>query len=195
MKKYESIMKRVRRVEEKYGINYAKVGGKLFKGVTVVAAIAWIYMFLMNLMFILSMSLALSIGQADFSFIGNAFVTVCAGSALMILGAVLFFVKFKITGSAICLGGLPFMVLAFANHLKDSLGFLGFKLSFYWRHSVPALILAIMLVWLIVIAVRERVKTEKQYKKIVDNLYATYHTGDDELTEEQWQEFLENYKV
>ena len=80
MKKYESIMKRVRRVEEKYGINYAKVGGKLFKGVTVVAAIAWIYMFLMNLMFILSMSLALSIGQADFSFIGNAFVTVCAGS-------------------------------------------------------------------------------------------------------------------
>ena len=195
MKKYDSIMKRVRRVEEKYGINYAKVGGKLFSGVTVVAAIAWIYMFLMNLMFILSMSLALSIGQADFSFIGNAFITVCVGSVLMVLGAVLFFVKFKITGSAICFSGIPFMVLSFANHLEDSLGFLGYKLSFYWRHSVPALVLCLMLIWLIAIAARERVKTEKQYKKIVENLYNTYHTGDDELTEEQWEEFLANYRV
>lgn len=195
MKKYDSIMKRVRRVEEKRGISYAKVDGKLFSGVTVIAAIAWIYMFVMNLMFILSMSLALSIGQAEFSFIGNAFVTVCVGSALMVLGAVLFFVRFKIIGSAVCFSGIPFMVLAFANHLKDSLGFLGFKLSFYWRHSVPALILALMLIWLLIIAIRERAKTEKQYKKIVENLYNTYHTGEDEITEEQWEEFLKNYNV
>ena len=87
------------------------------------------------------------------------------------------------------------MVLSFANHLKDSLGFLGYKFSFYWRHSVPALVLCLMLIWLIAIAVRERVKTEKQYKKIVENLYNTYHKGDDEITEEQWEEFLQNYEV
>ncbi len=195
MKKYDSIMKRVHFVEEKRGINYARVGGKLFRGVTVIAVIAWIYMFLMNLMFILSMSLALSVGQAEFSFIGNAFVTICVGSALMLLGGILFFVKFKITGAAICFAPLAFMVLSFANHLKDSLGFLGLKLSFYWRHGIPALILALMLVWLFVIAVRERIKTEKMYGKIVENLYNTYHKGDDEITEEQWEEFLRNYEV
>ena len=195
LKKYDSIMKRVRFLEEKRGISYARVGGKLFRGVTVVASIAWIYTFLMNLMFILSMSLALSIGQADFSFVGNAFVTICVGCILMVLGAVLFFVRFKIIGSIVCFVPLTFMVLSFANHMEDSLGFLGFKLSFYWRHAAPALILAIMLIWLFAIALRERVKTEKMYKNIVENLYNTYHKGDDEITEEQWEEFLQNYEV
>ena len=150
---------------------------------------------MMNLMFILSMSLALSIGQADFSFVGNAFVTICVGCFLMVLGAVLFFVRFKIIGSIVCFAPLTFMVLSFANHMEDSLGFLGFKLSFYWRHAAPALILAIMLIWLFIIALRERVKTEKMYKNIVENLYNTYHKGDDEITEEQWEEFLANYEV
>ena len=113
-------MKRVRFLEEKRGISYAKVGGKLFRGVTVVASIAWIYTFLMNLMFILSMSLAFSIGQADFSYVGNAFVTICVGCLLMVLGAVLVVWSKKTGKNAALILGIVFAVVGLLGILEKT---------------------------------------------------------------------------
>ena len=81
--------------------------------------------------------------------------------------------------------------------MKDTLGLFGFKYSFYWRHLAPLVLLVILTVILTAIAVRARVKTEKQYKKVTENLYKLYNVTvgneSDGITDEQWETFLQTY--
>ena len=80
--------------------------------------------------------------------------------------------------------------------MEDSLGLFGYKYSFYWRHSVPLALIAVFAIWLSVLALRANIKTKKQYRKITENLYNQYHISEEneQLSEEEWQEFIENYK-
>ena len=85
------------------------------------------------------------------------------------------------------------LVVVFGSIMKDSLGGMGFKVSYFWRHFAPLLILVILMAVTTVIAVRARIKTEKQYKKVLDNLYALYSLNSDDISDEQWEAFLEEY--
>ena len=44
-----------------------------------------------------------------------------------------------------------------------------------------------------VIALRARLKTEKLYKKVTDNLYEIYHSSGNNITDGEWEEFLKNF--
>lgn len=63
----------------------------------------------------------------------------------------------------------------------------------FWRHFAPLFVLVILMAVTTVIAVRARIKTEKQYKKVLDNLYALYSLNSDDISDEQWEAFLEEY--
>lgn len=199
MKMQYNILQRVRRIEEKAGIKYAKADGKLYITLKVLYIILFAYTMAINVLYVLGTSLVYS-GKDTFADIKNSLITVTVASLGLI--AALVFAKFKnkiwanITCMALNLLSCIFLVLTFAQRLTDDLGFLGYKFSFYWRHSVPLLLIIIFSAWFCIIAIREMVKTKKQYKKVVENLYEKYNVAseNEQLSEEEWEEFLKNYE-
>lgn len=193
MKKNTNILEYVEKYKYKYGISYATDGGSLVKTLGIITGVVWVYTFFMTMLFILGTAMNLKIGFADFDYIANAFITIIVGAAVMIAGAALYVCRLKIAGCAAVIIAQPFMVFSYSHLMKDASG-ISLNLSFYWRHAVPAAVLALLAVWIIVVLIRAKVKTNKLYNTLVEGLYKQYGTKDGEkLTEQQWDEFLSRY--
>ena len=196
MKMYESVLTRVRTVEQKNGINYAKTDGILYKTLRVIYSVIFFYTVIINLLFIAGMFLV-RYGTDNFKSVKNLLVSVCVCTGVMLAGYVMSFFKFKLTAGIISVLPEILLIPLFGSAMKDTLGLFGFKYSFYWRHLAPLLLLVILTVILTVIAVRARVKTGKQYKKVTENLYKLYNVTvgneSDGITDEQWEIFLQTY--
>ena len=192
MKMQESILRRVRAVEEKNGNKYAKTDGRLYKTLRVFYIILFAYTTAVNLLYIAGMTFVY-LGTDNFKNVVNSIVTVSICTALIAVGFVLSFFRFKLAAGIISIVPEIFLIPVFGIALSDSLGFLGFKASFYWRHFAPLALLVILMIFTTVIAVRARIKTEKQYKKVTDNLYKLYRQNGNDISDEQWEQFLNNY--
>ena len=192
MKMQESVLRRVRMVEEKHGITYAKTDGRLYKALRVSYTLFFIYTMGINLLFICGM-LVTKLGTDNFKGILNSLITVIVCTVLIIAGFCLSFTRFKLAAGLLSVLPEIMLIVVFGALMKDSLGVMGFKVSYFWRHFAPLLILVILMAVTTVIAVRARIKTEKQYKKVLDNLYALYSLNSDDISDEQWEAFLEEY--
>lgn len=197
MKMYDGVLKRVRELEEKRGIVYAKPQGKLYKWVRFSATVFFSYVLIMNLMFILAMFIMVDAGQAKMDDVFNSIVTVGVCSAVSLAGIILTYCKIHITGGILTILPLIVTVPFFAIPMKDDLeGFLGFRYSFYWRHFGPIVLTVLLVLWITLIAVISKIKTEKMYKKVIENLFNIYKISETEvenISAEQWEEFLRNY--
>ncbi len=197
MKKFDGVLKRVRELEEKRGIVYAKTSGKLYKIVRFFATLFFSYTILMNLMFVLAMFIKVDASMATMDDVFNSIVTVSVCSFLSLVGIILTYCKVHIVGGV--LTGLPLIVTVpfFAIPMRDDLeGFMGFRYSFYWRHFGPIVVTILLVLWITLIAVRANVKTDRMYKQVTENLFNIYKIGEGEaenISEEQWEEFLRNY--
>ena len=178
-------------VEEKHGITYAKTDGRLYKALRVSYTLLFIYTMGINLLFICGMLLT-RLGTDNFKGILNSLITVIVCTVLIIAGYVLSFTRFKLVSGILSVLPEIMLVVVFGSIMKDSLGVMGFKVSYFWRHFAPLLILVILMAVTTVIAVRARFKTEKQYKKVLDNLYALYSLNSDDISDEQWEAFRRN---
>ncbi len=194
MKKYDGVLQRVRAVEEKHGIKYAKTDGKLYISLKFIYSAIGVWTFFMNLFFVLGFLLMYS-GTENFASVKNSIITVSVCTGVMVLGYVLNCFKLYLAGGILSVVPTVFLIPLFGGILKDSSGFLGFKLSFYWRHLGPLVAMVILMVWLTVIALRANIKTDRQYKKVTENLFSIYSVGEDaqDMSEEQWDEFLSTY--
>lgn len=192
MKMQESVLRRVRMVEEKHGITYAKTDGRLYKALRVSYTLLFIYTMGINLLFICGMLLT-RLGTDNFKGILNSLITVIVCTVLIIAGFCLSFTRFKLAAGLLSVLPEIMLIVVFGAIMKDSLGVMGFKVSYFWRHFAPLLILVILMAVTTVIAVRARFKTEKQYKKVLDNLYELYSLNSDDISAEQWEAFLEEY--
>ncbi len=195
MKIYQNVLERVRAVEEKRGIKYAKPDGKLYITLKVFYVIAFAYTMGINLLF----ALGTVISEINFKNLKNSLITVTALSVLLIIALVIMRFKDKLwanitTGVLNVLSSVG-LLLSFAVLMKDSLGFMGLKTSFYWRHFIPLVLMIVFSVWLTVIAIRAILKTNSAYKKVVENIYALHKVSAEErnFTEEQWDEILRDY--
>lgn len=193
-----NVLKRVRQLEEKNGIKYAKTDGRLYGTIKLLYTIVFVYTLVINFLFILSNSIVYY-GDENFNTVKGPLVTVTTATFLLILAFIIMRFKNKVwanfaSGITNVLAAV-LLVLTFANLMKDSLGLFGYVYSFYWRHAIPLLLLVVFAVWLTVIALRANIKTDKQYKKVMENIYAQYNLSAEngQLSEEQWEEFLENY--
>ena len=192
MKKNANILECVEKYKYKYGISYAIDGGRLVSTLSVISYFVWIYTIFMTALFIISTSFMLSVGSADFNYIANSFSTICIGAAVMIAGAVLYLCKQKILGAAATIVAQPVMVMAYFHITRNSAGIL--NMSFYWRHAVPAVILFGLSLWIVIVLIRAKIKTNKLYDMLVEGLYKQYGKNDGEtLTETEWDEFLTQY--
>lgn len=195
MKKYDGVLKRVRFLEKKNGISYAKTDGKLYTAMKVLYSIAGVWTFFMNLFFILGFLIQYS-GTDNMSSALNYIITAGVCTVLMIAGYVLTCCKINLAGGIMSVVPEILLIFFFGNILTDSLGVLGFKLSFYWRHLAPLILMIICITIMTVIAVKEKVKTNRMYKKVCENLYNMYNVSianGDTITDEQWDEFLASY--
>ena len=192
MKMQESVLRRVRMVEEKHGITYAKTDGRLYKALRLIYILLFIYTRCINRMFICGM-LVTRHGTDNFKGILNSLITVIVCTVLIIAGFCLSFTRFKLAAGLLSVLPEIMLIVVFGALMKDSLGVMGFKVSYFWRHFAPLSILVIVMAVTTVIAVRARIKTEKQYKKVLDNLYALYSLNSDDISDEQWEAFLEEY--
>ncbi len=198
MKFQDNVLKRVRQIEEKKGIRYAKTDGVLYKTLKVLYTLMFAYTLVMNLLFVLS-NFIVYYGNENFASAKVPLVTVATATVLLIAAFVI--MRFKNRLWANYASGITsiltavVLVLTFANLMEDGLGLFGYAFSFYWRHSIPLVLIMLLAVWLTVIAVRANIKTDKQYKKVVENIYAQYNllAESEQVSEEQWEEFLQNY--
>lgn len=195
MKKYEGVLKRVRDVEKKNGIVYAKPDGKLYITLKVLYSILGVWTFFMNLFYVLGFLLMYS-GTDEMKTVANSLITVSVCTGVLILGYVLNCCKLYLAGGIVSVAPSVFLIVVFGHLLEDSLGFMGFKISFYWRHLGPLVLMILFIVIMTVIAVRANIKLDRQYKRVTENLFNMYNIDPEsgnELTEEQWDEFLKNY--
>ncbi len=196
MKKYDSILERVRYVEYKYGIQYAKPDGKLFAAVRTAYLLFFIYHSVMVLLFLLGQ--ILKYGNTE-NWAPNAagFWMVLGAELFSIGGYVLLKTPWKIWGVAVSILQAPLLAVLFGERMTDDLVRFGIRVSFYWRHLIPLVVMFVLLLWMLGIIVRAAVKTNRQYKKIVETLYTQYHVGVTEegegISDQQWDEFLANY--
>ncbi|MBQ8532634.1 MAG: hypothetical protein IJ432_04285 [Clostridia bacterium] len=197
MKKYDGVLKRVRALEQKKGIVYAKPDGKLCRSLRVIYTVVFAYTMAINLLYIAGMLITVDAGTTLMPDVLNSVLTVSACSIFVIAGLVLMYCKFYLTAGITSVIPLVFLVPVFAVRLKDDLdGLFGYKYSFYWRHFVPIVIMILLMVWMTVIAQRAKIKTDRLYKKVTENLFNMYKVTDDEsenISEEQWNDFLQNY--
>ena len=192
MKMQESVLMRVRMIEEKNGIKYAKTDGKLYKTLRVLYIITFAYTMAINLLFIAGMLLVYG-GTDNFKNVANSLISVCVCTAVIIAGFVLSFFRFKFAAGVMSIAPEIFLIPVFGAVMKDDLGFMGFTASFFWRHFAPLALLVILMTATTVIAVRARIKTEKQYKKVTENLYKLYQSTGGDISDDQWEEFLKEY--
>ncbi len=197
--KYEAnILKRVRQIEEKKGIYYARTDGKLYKTLKIVYVLVWAYTLFMNFMFAAGNMLLYHLNE-NVKRDMVPIITVAVATAVLI--ACLVILRFKnkawtnYTFGIANLLSCAVLFLTYMNIMTDSLGLWGFNYSFYWRHAVPLILLVILAVWLSVIALKADIKTNKLYKKTVENLYTQFNlsNGEESLSEEDWEEFIKNY--
>lgn len=188
----ESVLRRVRMIEEKNGIKYAKTDGKLYKTLRVLYIITFAYTMAINLLYIAGMLLVYG-GTDNFKNVVNSLISVCVCTAVIIAGFVLSFFRFKFAAGVMSIAPEIFLIPVFGAVMKDDLGFMGFTASFFWRHFAPLALLVILMTATTVIAVRARIKTEKQYKKVTENLYKLYQSTGGDISDDQWEEFLKEY--
>lgn len=197
MKKFDGVLKRVRAIEEKNGIRYAKPEGKLYRTLTVLYTLCLIGTLFVNLLFVLGMLLQVSGSSLVMSDVFNYILSVSICTLLIIAGRITLKFKLHITTSIISILPTIFLLSVFAVILKDDIdGFLGLKISYYIRHGIPLGLMLIFMIFITVIALRANIKTDRMYKKVTENLFNMYAIADGEtesLSEEQWTEFLESY--
>lgn len=194
-----NILKRVRQIEEKNRIYYAKIDGSLYSGLKITYILICLYTLIIN--FLLAAGLIVhphTKHNADN--IRNLIISTIVVSVFLIAGLII--IKFReqlwanITFVAVNFLSSVFLLLTFAKELKDGIGFLGYNLKFYWRHAIPLTLIAILSIWLFIIALRDILKTQKEYKKVVETIYKQYLASapEGQTSEEEWQKYLKNYK-
>lgn len=191
MKMYEGVLKRVRQVEEKNGIKYQKPDGKLFTALKVINIISFIWALIMNLLYIAGCLLIYSFEEHKEAFYGYVIPIAVCTVALIVALVLLKFRKYLISGILNVVPSIVMLIL-FGSISTDTFGFLGLASWYYWRHFAPLALIILTAFFMAYIAIRADYKLKKLYKKVTENIFNQYGNVED-LSDEQWEEFLSNY--
>lgn len=226
MKMYDGVLQRVRQIEQKKGIYYANTNGMLYKVLKFILIAALIYTVGVNLILILGGVFEISsihhgvtykIDGKEYTLYetwelagedaekiednilkdsGGLIINGSICTVLLIAGVILNRFKFYIAGAVTNIAPAIYSIFYFKHRLTDSGGVVSLNAKFYWCHLIPLALIAICMLCITVIAVRANWKTQKQYKKVTENLFEMYNVSLSEggtLTDEQWDEFLKKY--
>ena len=193
MKYYEGITKKIELLEQKNAIFYAKPGGKLYNWFKFIYIAIFIYGNFNTLAYVLGVSITYREHLGDFLW---DILTPAICTVLMLAGLVCILKKWHIAGASLTVPSAVVLVFFFKYRLADELTIDSVFPKYYWRHLVPMLVIILCVLWLTGIAVRAHLKFRSQYIRVTENLYNLYKrdvTDGKEISEEEWEEFLEKY--
>ncbi len=206
LKKNPNILERLRIKEEKAGITRLSVDSALGKTCKVVYIISFAYAMFIKLIYMLSTYFQASyvikntgyenlssLQLSQYADVKNSILLVGIATVLLIASLVLlckriFTVSLPLN-AAICIT----LCVHFAFRMSDTLDTYGLASSYTYYHLVPLALLLIFGTVYCVIGIRHKVLEDKAYTAFVDRLYQNYSNQVENLSEEQWEEFLSNY--
>ncbi len=193
---YENVLKRAKEKEQKEGISYPLKDGKLYTTFKIVYFIALTFGMLMNLFYIIGM-LMFNADLPAFDDYKARFISVIALSVVMLGLAVASkfnannIIAYIFGGSnLICSGTLIYI---FSTLMQDDTVKFGIKISFYWRHLAPLLLVAISAAAMSLIVVFAYYRTKKAYNRVTEIIYDEYNSIPD-YERPEWEEYLKNYE-
>ena len=189
MKMNETILKQVKKSEEKYNIRYAKKDGALYSGLRTAFFIAFAFAAVFAIFVILQPWANEGVKYESSATIPTIYTFLIGGA----IGAVFAINKISI-GSVIFTvptGGLA--VIEFAKLLPDPNGIFFLNLKFYWAHLIPILVIIGCAIGMFLIEIRAKHILKKGYDKISKRIYEEYSSHAENLSEEEWEEFLKTY--
>lgn len=193
MKKNPGILKRVYKLEEKKGTNYAKTNGILFKFLSFLYYLSAIYALLMCAFYAAGIIL-LNLESNSLKLYIPQMLTVGICSAALIAAFVLKLCKQYIISSSLNLVASVYLILFFIPLLKGSItGFLGLPIIFYTRHFIPLFLVVVLSIWTTLIALREKFKANALYRQVEESIYEAFCSSSEDTSEEAWNEFLKTY--
>ncbi|MCQ2455601.1 MAG: hypothetical protein MJ090_05640 [Clostridia bacterium] len=197
MKKYENILKRVEEVEYKLGISYAKTNGKLYKGMWILNLLAVIYLAIINAVVILSAVMNMRAGNKPI-FSTQTLILIGLFTITEIAGAVFTKKNLKIIGSALGIVSVPYLFFIFYKLCYGfGQGLFNLKTIFYIRHLPSLALIFLASAVMLFISLRERIRTNRDYKRILTNIYDNYKREKTnnglQVSDEEWEEFITNY--
>lgn len=191
MKYSSEDLERIARYEEKRGIKYAKIGGKLYNRLLLSGFAFWLWMMVTQMFYVLGTFITVSAGNGEYN---NVFVTVLTTFFVSLLSILLYALRFRVSAFAVNICAAVISAIAFMGitRVGDSIsnagavitefdqGYFGLRKMFYWRHGIPIALVLVLFSVLIIITVREKVIRKKEITLISENNYEPKIIADDE---------------
>lgn len=201
MKYIVNISARVVAADNRAAIIYAKTDGLLYKWLKGLFFFAISVSIIMSLLYIGGRAshlyeikkLGLDVlSSADINSVKSSILTVGICTLVWIIAALLVRFKLEVTSAVITLASGIVSCASLINASQNTAQFnTGINENFWFRHFIPLFIAFFFLVWMVIIKVRQKYLFHRSYTNMVGRIYLQFHT--DDLNEEQWNEFLENY--
>lgn len=204
MKKNPNVLKRVEQYKYKRGIHITDTNSTIYTVMRVLTTIAFIFTMFFNGLYTLGQVINFASGDKG-SVNMPAFIAISIGTAVIIIGYVLNCTRLRLWGAfALIIPQITNFIFfhhafnpnASSDGVVDTTNFiLGMPIRFYVRHFIPAAVMLIAAIVMIIIDITARVKNNKIYYHILDDLYSKYKAGSrEDMNEAEWQEFLDNYE-
>ena len=193
---YQNVLERAAQKQAKKGVSYPQKGGKLYNVFKFFYIVAFIFGNVMNLLYILGMTIAMTDDTNLIIDIGS-FITVIVCVVLLIAALIASkFNKNVIVASvfgAVNLGTALTAIFTFMHLMPDDTVAGGININFYWRHLAPLGILALCAVGMALVVITAYFKTKKSYNEVLENIYYEYNRLPNEERPD-WDEYVKNYK-
>lgn len=195
MKLYKSVIKKLEETNYKKGITRLDTNSGYYKVSKVLYYIAFAWFMFFQISYLFSNTMAFFFfKQAAGNIHTELFVTSWIVFALMVAGLV--FIKLKFHMAAFfcsAAGGIAQMVALNSNE-NISLAFLenGFLSNkFFWFHYAPAILIILFLLVACIIGVKSHIHFKNDYKKAMAAMFAKYSEENPNVSDAQWQQYLE----
>lgn len=198
-RKNANILAHVHTVQERCGIHYPAPDSRITKTLMRTFLFCALLVTVINLIFIIGSSLVVKSAQTS-SVVTQLYNTITTVAVFTLLPLTSFFlIKSKRLIPAIIAAVLNtvcgvFLLVFFYSELKDGQDLLGLTAIYVFRHAIPLIAMLISGNWAAILIARFNVFENRAYNKMIDTLYRLYSSKYTELSDTQWQEFLDTYQ-
>lgn len=206
LKKEPNILARLKAKEEKAGIRRLSVDGALGKTCKVVYIISFAYAMFIKIIYMLSTYLQASLvvnntgpenltslQQSQLADVKNSVLLVGIMTVLIIATLVLLCKRIYVVALPLSVATSVTLCVHFAFRMSETLATYGLASSYTYYHLVPLCFMLLTSAVYCIIGIRHKVLEDRAYTQFVDRLYENYSGRFENLTDEEWQEFLASY--
>ncbi len=200
-----TLLKMLREKQIKQNISYLTIESGIFKFLSVIFWLSAIVCIVINLLFLLGQwgTLNANLANADVlndlqqtqvAEIKNGIFSVLVMSIILLLSTLFFKLKRPILYGVLGLFSGLILIFTYADRLSEVLS-AGDYSSFVFKHLIPIGIFMICGVTASIIHFRGEFLDKKGCREISEKIYTKYSVLVENITEEQWQNILNEYKA